>query len=575
MATETDVQSVVHNLEEGKWKKWVQLVLILSVTAFVSCLFLIGQFRGLGHAKAMDQAQVAREIARGHGFTTKFIRPVALTQLLQNKGNIPADQFPDTYNAPLNPWVNSFFLRLTRSSWQMTTKEIVYASDRLIAGVAILFFILSVAVNFFTARRLFDSRLATFAACAMLISEPFWQYAISGLPQMLMLLIFSGALYMMVRAMQVYEEGGSPTLWLILTAILFGLLALTHGLTIWIFLGALAFVAIHFRPLGKHALIMAAVLALCYAPWMVRNYSVCGSAFGLAPYTMFFQLRGSESDVMRSSDLDFSGLTPISFRNKIQNQTAEQLSNLYGNLGYSFAALTFFITLLHLYKRPVIAKFRWGVLLMFLFAMLGMSIFGCSDEEPLKSNNLTILFVPVMSFYGLAYILYLWSQWEVHIRIFNIAFVILIYTILGLPLIRDLLSPPANRVQWPPYIPPYISILNTWTNENEIIASDMPWGVAWYADRKSLWLPTTINDFIAFNDYNRLGNRLIGLYLTPVSGNKSFISGIVKGEYKEWAQFIMRTVSSKDFPLRAVTGLPVDNECVFYSDRDRWSGRTE
>ena len=32
--------------------------------------------------------------------------------------------------------------------------------------------------------------------------------------------------------------------------------------------------------------------------------------------------------------------------------------------------------------------------------------------------------------------------------------------------------------------------------EDEIIASDMPWGVAWYADRKSLWIPMTINDFI-------------------------------------------------------------------------------
>ena len=61
----------------------------------------------------------------------------------------------------------------------------------------------------------------------------------------------------------------------------------------------------------------------------------------------------------------------------------------------------------------------------------------------------------------------------------------------------------------------------------------------------------------------------------PVTGNKSFISEIVKGEYKEWAQFIMRNVSARDFPLKYVTALPMENECVFYSDRDRWTNRED
>ena len=576
MATETDVQSVVHNLEEGKWRGRVKFVLVVSVIAAISCIFIIGQFRGLSHSKAMDQAQVARELARGNGFTTKFIRPCAMTQLLTNKGAIPPDRFPDTYNAPLNPWINSLFLPITKSSWIMTTKsDPVYSSDRLLAIVSVLFFILSIGVNYLTARRLFDERLAFFAAWAMIICEPFWQYAISGLPQMLMLLLFSGAVYMLVRATEAKQEGGNPTPWIALAGLLFGLLALAHGLTVWIFMGALLFTAFLFRPLGKHALIMLLVFAACYAPWMVRNYSVCGSPFGLAPYTVFYTIRGSESKVMRATELVLTGLTPISFRNKIQDQTLLQLGNLYRDIGFNFVALTFFITLLHIYKRPLIGQFRWGILLMFLFAVLGMSVFGCSDEDALKSNNLTLLFAPVMTFYGMAYILYLWSQWQINIRVLNIAFVVLIYGLLGLPLLRDLLIPPGGMVQWPPYIPPYISLLNKWTNDNEIIASDMPWGVAWYADRKSLWLPLTINDFIAFNDYNRLGDRLIGLYLTPVSGNQSYRSAIIDGDYREWAPFITRSVSSKDFPLRAATGLPINGECVFYSDRDRWSGRTE
>ena len=65
-------------------------------------------------------------------------------------------------------------------------------------------------------------------------------------------------------------------------------------------------------------------------------------------------------------------------------------------------------------------------------------------------------------------------------------------------------SPPRSRVQWPPYIPPSIAQLADWTREDEMIMSDMPWAVAWYADRKSLWLPMTIKAFIDLNDYNQL-----------------------------------------------------------------------
>ena len=103
----------------------------------------------------------------------------------------------------------------------------------------------------------------------------------------------------------------------------------------------------------------------------------------------------------------------------------------------------------------------------------------------------------------------------------------------------------------------------------------MPWAVAWYAERKSLWLPETIQDFVDLNDYKKLNGAVVGLYLTPVSGNRGFLGDIVKGEYKEWAPFILRNVSTREFPLKVSTVMPVDNECIFYSDRDRWTVRED
>src|SRR5581483_6666596 len=114
----------------------------------------------------------------------------------------------------------------------------------------------------------------------------------------------------------------------------------------------------------------------------------------------------------------------------------------------------------------------------------------------------------------------------------------------------------------PPYVPPYIAILGGggtegFTNPDEIIASDMPWAVAWYADRESVWIPYHIDDFMDMHDYNRLNGALVGLYLSPITGDARFFSDVVKGEYQEWSSFILRNVDTQNFPFQARTKLPI------------------
>ena len=85
----------------------------------------------------------------------------------------------------------------------------------------------------------------------------------------------------------------------------------------------------------------------------------------------------------------------------------------------------------------------------------------------------------------------------------------------------------------------------------------MPWAVAWYADRKSLWLPHHGEGFPRperLRPARRAGSSASTSRRSRAT--RPFISEIVKGEYKEWAQFIMRNVSSRDFPLKYVTALP-------------------
>ena len=143
----------------------------------------------------------------------------------------------------------------------------------------------------------------------------------------------------------------------------------------------------------------------------------------------------------------------------------------------------------------------------------------------------------------------------------------LIYIISALPFIDTMIKPELGRVQWPPYVPPFIAILSEWTNENEIITSDMPWAVAWYADRRSLWLPDTLHVFTELSDYKTLGGPVNGLYLTPVSGTDNKLRDIAKGEYKDWALVIQRNQVLEKFPLKWNTiALGFENECIFLSD---------
>ena len=113
-------------------------------------------------------------------------------------------------------------------------------------------------------------------------------------------------------------------------------------------------------------------------------------------------------------------------------------------------------------------------------------------------------------------------------------------------------------------------MLHDWMKPAEVTASDIPWAVAWYANRRSVWLPDTPKALVEFRDNNVLGAPINGLYLTPVSSTDINFRDIVKGEYHDWAAVIMRLGAPNNFPFKWQTfALGVENECVFFSDHDR------
>lgn len=569
--SEEFVQTAVHALEAGGLSVWVKRGAIALGIITIAAIYLY-QFRGLSTSQAMDQAQIGRAIASGEGWKTKIARPRAIRQL-QNHGRTVAEKiWVDTYNAPLPPLVDAVALIFVKPYWKISTRTLVYAGDRAIAMMSILIFLGSVAVLFFTVRRLFDRRLAFLTCGLVLLCDAMWEYSLSGLPQMLLLMLFNCALYLLVRTVEAYYAGQPTGKWLAAAGAVFGLLALTHALTLWIVLALAIFVAFFFRPRGWSALILLAACAVVYLPWVIRTWVVCGNPGGVALYSLFGGIGHTEWGWMRQMNFDPGVGLLGAFRDKLTTGLTSQTGHLFEYFGLSVVALMFFVSLLYAFKRTEIVAMRWMILAMWGGALFGMCFYGINEEQGVAANQLHLIFVPVMTAYGLAYLLVQWNRLAVAIPFARAGFLTLLYLICALPLIfaTPWLSPPKPFVRWPPYMPALIGVLNDWMKPEEITATDMPWAVAWYANRRSLWLPETIQTFTDLGDYQTLGAPVNGVYLTPVSGTENKLHDIVRGEYKDWAPVIQRTQILEKFPLKwNSVAIGLDNECIFLSDHNR------
>ncbi len=537
----------------------IRRILFFLVLLSLTLAHIFPLFRGLNSPQAMDQAQIGRNVARGEGLTTKFIRPLAYYEAEKAaEGAVPFTAFKDTYHAPLNPLILGAVLKLVgadkEGSWQMAPNQYIYDLDRVIALVSTLFFLMSIGVNYLLASRIFDPKIAGVTAVLMMLCDLFWQFSQSGLPQMLLLLLFSCGLYFTYRAVEASQEGRMPMVPALVAAAFFVLMVLAHWLTVWIFLGFLIFAAIAFRPRGLVALSALALLAIAVAASLIRNDSASGQPFGTGFYVLYNGLAsGSESLIMRNHDLESEPLSLDGMLVKILGTTLVQALDILPFLGGIVAAPVFFISLLHPFKRGSIASFRWAIVLMWIFAAFGMAVFGIDRANPIDSNQIHILFAPVMAAYGLAFLSILWSRLEVvgttpglhNAHFFIIVLLSAAPMILTLPTkikigiaIREQIRP-----HWPPYLPPILNrdlatITKSKDERPRVIVSDQPWAVAWYADRISLWLPKTLTGFHQLESRaEALGSPFAGILITP-SSHGSGPSSIVRSQYGDFSSMV-------------------------------------
>jgi hypothetical protein len=568
---EADIQGLVHSLEQGKAAGLFRLCLSILAVIALALSYLLLQFRGLSTPAGIDQAQIARELSRGNGFSTKDIRPLEAELLQKQFGQVPPGNVPELYHAPLNPVVNAGALYLISSVLHLKIDQTdpIYRGDRLIAAVSVLFFLLAVSVNFLVAQLLFDRKVALLATGLVLIADQFWQFSLSGLPQMLLLFLLSGSLCCLAKAVISRKNDRKPYRWLILLGLFQGALALTHPITLWLSGATWLFSFIYFRPRLPGALLAPLLCLALFSAWIVRDLKVSRTPFGSAPIALLDNIGHSETGWMRQEVFDRSEITVQAIRERVVANFKEQLSSIYGLLGGISVTPLFIAALLFRFKRSDTNAFKWLLLLMLVSAFAGSVLTGTNGES-IGPNQTLILLGPSVAIYGFAMVLVLVNRLNLGLSLYRHATLTAFFLITGLPTLLGFF-PSHVPVQFPPYAPALMKQIGAWTKPNEIVASDMPWAIAWYSDRKSLLLPWDRKRFYGYHDLGSLGGPIVGLYLTPITLDAKFSSDITLGEYKDWATILLGLPNGlNEFPLPSRIGL-ADHRCLLLMDRDRWS----
>jgi 4-amino-4-deoxy-L-arabinose transferase-like glycosyltransferase len=603
-------QTTVQAIEVGKGQFLTRFIPLL-VTAFLlvgaynfgPVITPIGTFGGVYHglsdAQSMDNAQLARQIVRHQGYTTKFLRPMALTQIRDFRASpsfhttgshdlFPADRFPagtpkvlpDTYNAPGYPYLLAAWFFFVHPEFDEPSSAFsggkVYSADRWIPFLNQGFMLLTAILVFALGRRLFDDRVAWLAVVAFLGSDLVWHYTLTALSTNVLMFLITAMLMCLLEVYAVSEacftnedySFGPAWLWGLAAAILLVLICLTR--LHFVILLAPLFVLLILMPRRSFLLflVMAVIVTISVLPWFLHLYAVTGNPLG----SNFTQALYGEGDYQGNQ---IWCTTSIPGYQQLLRQASHKeivgfryhLEHAWELLGSNPFILFFGASILHQYRRRRTLAFHW-LLFGCAIVLIAANNIGVAKPEAISSWNAVAVLVPAMVVMGSAFFFILLDRLDVQIPLLNSLIVITTVAVTLLPMILTLTTAPNTFYAFPPYMPPVIKSISQYSDPDEWVTSDLPWATAWYADRASLWLPDSLNDFENLHD-NVCPTGI--LLLTPVSWSGP-ISTFTKGEYKDWFFLVGGGAAMPPgFPLteRTVTG-PGGPDYSVWSDRPRW-----
>jgi 4-amino-4-deoxy-L-arabinose transferase-like glycosyltransferase len=600
------LQDVIHKIEVGEWTRYVKVGVALLGFLALAAVYDIWHFKGFSTPEAMDSAQLARNIARGKGFTTEFVRPLSLHLLQkheQENGQTRRTPFlkqdhPDLANPPVYPLLLAGWMKALPSDYTIAKAHgfVRYQPEVFIACLNQVLFFAAVLLLFRLALRLFDQTVAWVSAFIFAATDLYWKFSVSGLSTMLLVLLFLLLVWCLVLLEENHREGARSQAWFItvglVTGLLIGVGALTRYSFVWLLIPVIGFFVLYFGQRG--AALCLSVLAGCavlITPWVIRNYNLSGTPLGTTTYAIYQgttpnpEFRGNKLERYYTGEFE-AALAKIGvdqFTRKLLVNSAQIVRRDLLDLGGNWAAAFFLVGVMVPFLNPGLNRLR-----VFLLLCLGVLIaaqalgrgYLSSEDSEITSENLLVIMAPLAWVFGIAMFLLLLDQINLPFPPTRTLITAAFGIVVSAPLIFTLLPPRSSPIAYPPYWPPLVQDVSTWMKPEELMMSDMPWAVAWYGDRKCLWAtldaPSDMklikqSDFFDIHDYQK---PIQGILLTRLTTDARWFSQMIQGQDYAWGKFmlecLLRTNVPSGFPLKYSPRGFLQEGLLFLSDRNRW-----
>ena len=583
------IQTVIHALTVGTGARVLRLLFVLTMIIGVGGFYDILAFRNFNNREAMDMAQLGKNLAEGKGYTTLCLRPFSMFLVERYRPDHSPEiktRHPDITNPPVYPVIlAALFKVLPAKYFTVPSKGFSIAKpDLAVALLNQMLLLLAALLIFLLGEKLFDAPTAWVTAIVFVGSDIFWRFSVSGLNTMLLIVISLALVWCLVWLEQWTRHGRTDAVLVTLAGtagLLVGLGALTRYAFGWLIIPVLAYLIIYFgRRRAMLGLAAVAAFLVVMTPWMAWTYSKCGAPLGTATFAVC-QGTGAfpEDRLERSLSPTIHSVSVGDLKTKLFKNSRELIQHDLPRLGGSWVTAFFLVGLLVPFRAPALTRLR-GLLLLSLLVFAVVQVMGrtsLSDETPdINSDNLLVLLTPLVFLFGTAMFLQLLGYIAAPQGSVRLAYVSGFCLIASLPLVQAFLPPRQGPIAYPPYYPPLFQRIASWYGEQELIMSDIPWALAWYGRRQTVWM--TLNwkkDFVQIADYQK---PVKAIYLTAVTTDTKFLTSWVKGQNQSWTSFMLESMLQREVP----TGFPLRRapegwfpEQILLTDFDRWKLKAE
>ncbi|MGI6296550.1 MAG: hypothetical protein ACOX3G_10730 [Armatimonadota bacterium] len=468
------------------WKKIIWTAIIIGALAFFGALYYKTTFVGLTDRHAIDIAQVAKNISKGQGFTTRVIRPFNVG-LMADSGRRTAE----INTAPVFPYaVAALYYKKG-------------PSDQAIIWVSLFFLILIILSTFVLGWLVFDIRVGLLATAVVAVSGPVIDAGASGTEWTMASFVFSLLLFCVLFHQRTASSNRRFVNlgFLIFSAFFTALLFMINHILLFLIIPLTIHYAFGVKGRRWHAAVFVAAVAVMIAPWAYRNASLTGGSILAAnAWDVFVDSTVYPGDVLfRTTDEGVRNIArailfPLEHFNAFTTKLIAGSSKL----------ILAFVPILGLAMLPMVVvsmlyRFRsesGNMVRRFIYLAVGFSVvvFAVFNVD----TRAIILFSPIFGIFGSAYFFQIIDDRKLHPVYINLAIGVVIAASC-LPSVAQImvLRNPAPRSEIANPNEFFVSL--SAGGLRGVVYSDLPWLAAWRMDVTAIWLPRSDDDVVELN----------------------------------------------------------------------------